>query len=435
MFIRNFDQLAISEGRKVVLAMIEAGLTAIQPEQVMSSQFIVYGSQLEISGSRFNLDKFERVFLVGFGKGSAEISRIIVDKMMGNSQIAEKLDKGWVIDVEDSISNLKSQISNVKFSLGTHPLPSEQNVEFTKMVVGELERKLTEKDLVLVVICGGGSAMFTLPNCPIEELVETNKKLLKSGVTISEMNAQRKKLDRVKGGGLAEILSPATVASLIFSDVPGNDLSVIASGPTVIDKTDSSEAKVHNILMLSNLTAIQAMGRTAQELGFQVTVHSDRLQGEAREVGAKLIRLIAEQGKHQIILAGGETTVTVKGNGRGGRNQELVLGALLEMMGKQVVGIDQLERMRLHSGKEMSDETRFAGVTVASFGSDGWDNSSFAGAIADENLKFKIRNLKLDVDEYLKNNDAFSFFEKLGDGIETGRLPCNVSDLMIVLKD
>jgi glycerate-2-kinase len=127
--------------------------------------------------------------------------------------------------------------------------------------------------------------------------------------------------------------------------------------------------------------------------------------------------------------------VTVKGNGRGGRNQELVLGALLEMMGKQVVGIDQLERMRLHSGKEMSDETRFAGVTVASFGSDGWDNSSFAGAIADENLKFKIRNLKLDVDEYLKNNDAFSFFEKLGDGIETGRLPCNVSDLMIVLKD
>ena len=422
--IKNFEQLAVSEGRRVVLEIMEAGLTAIQPAEVLDQGLSLNGNKLVIAGQGFDLEKYDRVFLLGFGKGAAGISKII-DEKLGN-----KLTEGWVIDMESAQGN------RVKYSLGTHPLPSQQNVEFTKNVVLKLEGKLTEKDLVLVVICGGGSALLTLPSCSIEELVETNRKLLGSGATISEMNAVRKKMDRVKGGGLAKILFPATVASLIFSDVPGNDLSVIASGPTILDATAAEGANVHNLLMLSNLTAIQAMGRRAQELGYQVTVHSDRLQGEAREVGTKLIKLISELGKHQIIIAGGETTVTVKGNGKGGRNQELVLGALLKMASQLVVGVNQLEQLRPHSGRNLSGfDSNLQGIVIASFDSDGWDNSPLAGALADENSEFKIKNLELNVDEYLKNNDAFSFFEKTGDGIETGRLPCNVSDLMIVLKE
>lgn len=425
--INNFEQLAMSEGRRVVLEVMEAGLSAIQPAEVLDQGLSLNENKLVIAGQNFDLEKYDRVFLLGFGKGAAGIS-IIIDEKLGN-----RLTEGWVIDVNENAST--HNVDKTKYFQGTHPLPSEQNVEFTKNVVSKLEGKLTEKDLVLVVICGGGSALLTLPNCTIEELVETNKKLLRSGATISEMNAVRKKIDRVKSGGLAKILFPATVASLIFSDVPGNSLSEIASGPTVLDATAVEGANVHNILILSNLTAIQAMGRRAQELGYQVTVHSDRLQGEARDVGAKLIKLISESGKHQIVLAGGETTVTVRGNGKGGRNQELVLGALSEMVSQSVVGISQLEQLRPHSGKELNEsEADLQGVVIASFDSDGWDNSLLAGAIGDIQTIQKSKQSDLELKKFLENNDAFSFFEKVGDGIETGRLPCNVSDLMIVLK-
>src|SRR3989344_3593381 len=228
--IKNFEQLAVSEGRRVVLEIMEAGLTAIQPAEVLDQGLSLNGNKLVIAGQGFDLEKYDRVFLLGFGKGAAGISKIIYEKL-GN-----KLTEGWVIDMESAQGN------RVKYSLGTHTLPSQQNVEFTKNVVLKLEGKLTEKDLVLVVICGGGSALLTLPSCSIEELVETNRKLLGSGATISEMNTVRKKLDRVKGGGLAKILFPATVISLIFSDVPGNDLATIASGPTVKDPTTVEEA-------------------------------------------------------------------------------------------------------------------------------------------------------------------------------------------------
>lgn len=454
--IKNFEQLATSEGRKIVLELIESGLAAIQAREVLDQGLSLNENKLVIQGQNFDLGKFERVFLLGFGKGSVGVTKLIEEKF------GDRLSVGWVIDVEQNVSNGK-----VKYFVGTHPLPTEQNVEFTKMVVSELEGKLSEKDLVLVVICGGGSALLTLPNCSVEELLKTNKVLLTSGATIGQMNTLRKKLDKVKGGGLAKMLFPATVVSLIFSDVPGNDLSVIASGPTVKDHSTVEEAvnileklgsltevtikkedlvetekdekffqNVHNILMLSNLTAIQAMGRRAQEFGYQVTVHSDRLQGESREVGEKLVNLICEAGKHQIILAGGETTVTVLGNGKGGRNLELVLGAIKRIAEGSTMGVNQLESLRPHSGKEINEDvSELKGVVIASVNTDGWDNSSYAGAIVDQNTVLKIQQEKLKVDDFLKNNDSFSFFEKTKDAIETGRLPCNVSDLMIVLKE
>ncbi len=432
--VKNFDELATSPARKVALEIIEAGLAAIQPEEVIGSQFTVHGSQLDVSGQKFDLDQFERVFLVGFGKGSAEISRLIEEKL------GERLTAGWDIDVRREKGEGRREKSKINFVEGTHPLPSEKNVEFTKMVVGELEGRLTEEDLVLVVVCGGGSALFTWPHCSIATLLEVNRALLKSGATIEEMNTVRKKLDKVKGGGLARILYPARVVSLVFSDVPGNNLATIASGPTVEDPTTVEEAlgilgklgnlgirkedlvetpkegkffeKVNNILSLSNRTALDAVEKKGREWGLPVRVVSSQIQGEARRVGADLVREIKKEPGRAMFLAGGETTVAVKGEGQGGRNQEVVLGGMRELLG------------------EPQDEN----ILIASVASDGWDNGEFAGAIGDEETRRKAESAEADPEYFLENNDSYGFFEKTGDGIVTGRLPSNVSDLMIVLK-
>lgn len=394
MLIQNYSLLATSPERKIVLDIIESGLEAIQPEKVIPENIQLVGDVLTFpDGSFYALDTFDRVFLLSFGKGSAKISRLI-EEILG-----AKLTAGWVIDL------VPETFSKIKFTLGTHPLPSETNVKFTKSVLNELSN-LTEKDLVLVVICGGGSALFTLPVNSINRLIELNKELLHSGANIFEMNKIRKQLDSVKSGGLAKHLFPAIVRSLIFSDVPGNDLATIASGPTVKDPAidDKYFRAVTNELILSNLTALDAMKKKGEELGFPVKIYSDQLQGEARDVGKILIENTPLK---SLLLAGGETTVTVHGSGIGGRNQELVLGAISDLNGS----------------------------VIASVGSDGWDNSPSAGAIADASSLKKAQDLNLNINSFLDNNDSYNFFQKTGDFIATGKLSSNVSDLMIILKN
>ena len=261
---------------------------------------------------------------------------------------------------------------------------------------------LTEKDLVLVVVTGGGSALFELPiSLSTDELISVYEDLLKSGKNIKEMNKERTQLSKVKGGGLAQILSPAKVVGLIFSDVPGNDISTVASGSTFNES-------VTNILMLSNQTALSAMKKKADELGIEASIYFDEVQGEAKVVGVELLKVTQE---HSVLLSGGETTVKVQNiNGKGGRNQELVLGSLL------------------------SNETILNNVTIASFDSDGWDNTEFAGAIGDSQTLKKAKKLNLDPQEFLDSNNSFEFFQKTGDGIQTGRLPNNVADIMIVFR-
>jgi len=381
--IKNLNSLATTPARKAVLEIVEAGLTAIQPEKVLAQWQIPDGN-------------YERIFLVGFGKGSAEISRSVVSKIENSGQ-KNKFVHGWIIDVE--ISPQLTAFTKLTCTTGTHPLPSETNVVATRQALIQLTQlnKLTSSDLVIVVVCGGGSALFTDPTIPVEELIEKNRELLKSGKNISKMNAERKKWDRVKGGGLAERLLPAKVVGLIFSDVPGNDLATIASGPTV-------GGTAENILMLSNMTALLAMKKNAEELGYTAEIYSDRLQGEARNVGAALInKTLSELPNQGVLLAGGETTVTARGNGKGGRNQELVLGVLSSLT------MDKMDN-----------------ITICSVDTDGWDNGPVTGAIGDK--------MKLDPTEFLMNNNSFDYFQKTGDFVETGRLPSNVADLMVVLK-
>jgi glycerate 2-kinase len=421
--IQNSDSLSISPERTVVLELIESALQAIQPTQVLQKRVSVQGDVLAVGEELFNVSSYERVFVVGFGKGSSGICKIL------EQQLGEKLTAGWDIDVVDET------FSKIRYTKGTHPLPSQINIDYTEQVLAET-KNLTTKDLMLVVVCGGGSAMFESPlQASLETLHTITSALLKSGATISEINVIRKHLSKVKGGAFAKHVYPATVVTLIFSDVPGSDLSIIASGPTVQDKTTLEEAmaivekyginkdvptihdlmsalpneesyfeNVHNILVVSNQTALDAMKEKATEMRIPARIYSNALQGDAKTIGKELI---AETRQGEILLVGGETTVQVTGNGKGGRNQTLVLAAL----------------PYLHDG-----------TVLASFDSDGQDFYFFAGAIGDEHTLIKAIALGFDVKTFLDNDNSYEFFNKIGDGIYTDKLASNVSDLMIVYK-
>lgn len=388
--IKNYDQLATSNERKVVLDLIETAISSIQPEKIMNDEFRIMNDELVIKDQRLNLNEYEHIFLIGFGKGSAKISKIIEEKL------GEKLTEGYVIDVTPE------QFSRIQGTVGSHPLPSQTNIDFTKKVVERFKNKVNEHDLVIVVVTGGGSTLFELPRkISTEELIKVYKNLQQSGKNIEKMNKERTQLSKVKGGGLARTLQPAKVVGLIFSDVPGNNISTIASGPT-------DDPSATNILMLSNKTALDAIKKKADELNINAQIYFDEVQGEAKVVGAELLKVAKP---NSILLAGGETTVKVQNKkGKGGRNQELVLGALL------------------------SNEAILSNVTIASFDTDGWDNTEFAGAIGDFKTVHKAKELNLEINKFLDENNSSEFFEKTGDAIITDRLPSNVADLMIVYR-
>jgi glycerate-2-kinase len=422
-FIKNYPELAITDSRKIVLNLLEAGIAAIQFDTILSKNFSLDGDILHIQDKTYNLKDYDRVFLLAFGKGSAAISGTI------EKTLKERITKGFVIDVS------QAEFEKLDFTLGTHPLPSEANMQFSNKAVDNLTG-LSEKDLVLIVICGGGSVLFDVPyKVDLTKLIEVNKALLSSGADIIEMNTIRKHLSKTKGGGLAGILHPAKVVSMIFSDVPGNDLSFIASGPTVRDETTKKQAlavyekynlqalnldedsftetpkedgvfaHVDNILLASNDTALNAMKEEAGKWGINAEILTDKFQSDAAAAGKTLIEATPSG---SILLAGGETTVKVKGSGgKGGRNQHLVLSAL----------------------RLLDDAT-----TIVSFDSDGWDNTPAGGAVGDRETVKKAGELGLIPEEYLEKSDSFSFFESSKDAIITDRLPSNVADLIIVYK-
>lgn len=420
MLITNFDELATTPQRKTILEIIEVGLESLQPDVNFKRTVRLENNILTILGENYDLNNFDHVYLIGFGKGSSTNSKLLEDLL------GDKLSEGYVIDT------VGQEFKKIHFTKGTHPVVSSENVDFTFQLMDRFS-KMTERDLVLVVVCGGGSAMLEHPHSvSIEQKIEIEQALLKSGANIIEMNKIRQHLSDVKGGGLAQILYPSTVATLIYSDVPGNDITYIASGPTVKDDTTISDAmalvtkfnipditpevfinnphddkyfeKVQNHIVLSNLTALNAMKAKAEENGISVTIYSDKFQGEARDAS---IQLMNENHGGHMLLAGGETTVTAKGNGRGGRNQEATLSALLNM----------------------PDNT-----LVCFMASDGWDNSEAAGAIADYETKRKVDEKNINGQDFLDRNDSYTFFQQTQDAVMTGRLPSNVADLMIVWK-
>lgn len=449
MNIINFKNLAKNLLRQKALLIAEAGYEAIDIAKVVNGRITIKDNALKIAAASgrskkssigINLNNFERVFLVGIGKGSAMASATLA------KILARRLTNGIALDVQKpelEIRNPKLEILN-----GTHPLPSQKNIIATQKII-KLAKNLKKDDLLITFICGGGSALLCGSENELKNSVLATKLLTQAGADIKELNTVRKHFSDFKGGGLAKLAYSATIISLIISDVPttDNDLSMVASGPTVYDKTTIKDAesilkkynlqptaynlrltetpknkkyfkKVKNILFLSNREPIMAMFEKAKKLGFKPKIYSYNLRGEANK---KLVSLIRPIKKGGAMLAGGETVVKLKVKslkfkvqklGKGGRNMEAILGAI--------------------SNQQLAISNNLA---VISFASDGRDNTEAAGAIGDASTFKKAKKLKLNPQKFLENHNSFNFFKKTGDLIYTKQKTFNVADLMIVLKE
>lgn len=413
MIIKNFKDLATNETRKNALEIINKGIGAVLIKNSMHKQIKISKNILKIKKDHWNLSNYNNIYVIGAGKAAADMAEAI-EEIFG-----KKITKGIVIDTR------KKTLSKIKVIKGTHPLPSETNVEATKRIIKILE-DCREKDLIISLISGGGSALMVSPRIDLKEQIKINKILLEKGAAIQEINTIRKHISKIKGGQLAKIAANSTIINLIVSDVITNDLNVIASGPTVNDPTTINDAikiqkkyslpnlpfietpkekltNVKNILLITNVPAAEAMYKKARELGYEAKILTTQLKGEAKDVGKELAKLLKPK---KAIIAAGETTVTVKGSGKGGRNQELVLGAA-KFIKKGV---------------------------IVSCSSDGIDFITAAGGgIADENTKEKAKKLGLDIDKSLKENDSYNFLRKVNGIIRTGKTGTNVGDLMLLL--
>lgn len=340
-----------------------------------------------------------------------------------------------------------------------HPLPDANGIRSTQAQL-ELLLDLQPDDLVLCLLSGGGSALLELPvdGVTLDDLRALTDALLRSGATINEMNALRKHLSRVKGGQLAQLAQPARVVSLILSDVLGSPLDVIASGPTAPDPTTFADAlavlnkynlrnqispgivehlergargdfpdtpkaddplfaRVTNIVLADNAIACAAAAQRAAEFGYQTEIISTRVQGEAKIIAHEFAQRAIETKKHRLtnkpmcLISGGETTVTIRGTGKGGRAQEFALAAALAL-------------------------NKTDGIVILSAGTDGNDGpTDAAGAVVDGNTVPRSQAKALDPASFLANNDSYNFFQALGDLVITGPTNTNVNDLMLALID
>lgn len=427
MIIKNFNQLATTSLKTQALHIAEAGLHAIQTANLTDAGFLYdeLTDSLTIKGHHFSLKPFKNVFVVGGGKVVAPAATIIEQKM------GERITDGLIIDI------VPAQLKRIKSAVGTHPLPSQANVSATKEII-DLVSNATENDLVIALIGGGGSSLLCAPSLvTLDEERLITQALMDTGTEIIEMNTVRKHLSLIKGGGLAKFAYPATVISLIFSDVPGDDISEVASGPTVQDTTTVEDAElilqkhdilmkcslhscgldetekdskyfknVHNILFCSSLDSLRAMRDKATELGLNVRVWDTEFGGEASEIGKKIV---TEIDSGECIIATGESVVTLQpgDHGSGGRNQEMALSAA------EVIGPD---------------------CVFAAVASDGRDNSDVAGAIVDDTTREAIQKLGGNLTDSLKRHDEYSVLLDAEASIITGITGSNVSDFFICIK-
>ena len=387
------------------------------------------GRRLTVGGTAVALEPGGRLLLVAVGKCATAAAAALREVLGG------RLDGGIALDVDGAAA---ADLGPVVSLRGTHPLPSACNVAASRAIV-ELVGAATARDLVLCVVSGGGSTLLCLPPEGASPDAESAAvaALLRAGASIREINTIRKHTSLARGGQLAARAFPARVVSLVFSDVPGAPLDWVASGPTLPDATTVDDAArvlahygigpdaapglvlvetpkaralfdgalVH--LAVSNEVALGAMAGRAGALGYAATVVTATLDGEAREAGERVVRELRASPAGTARLYGGETTVTVRGRGTGGRNQEVALSALRR------VG---------------------AGEIVLALASDGRDNGDAAGALADVPAREKAALHGLDPDACLADNDSGAFFERTGDRLLTGATGANVADLVVALK-
>lgn len=430
-----------------------AALAAADPYKAVMNSLTLVNSQLHISDVVYDLNAYKRIMVVGAGKATARMA-LAMENLLG-----DRINVGLIV-VKDGHTEKLTLIEQIESS---HPVPGEDGVNASRRIM-ELMREADEKTLIICLLSGGASALMVLPvnALSLQDKQETTRLLLNAGASIAELNAVRKHLSLIKGGGLAQAACPAQMITLIVSDVVGDRMDVIASGPTTPDTSTFAEAwsviekydlveklpqpvrdylrdgisgkhiesvKVNNpcvehsrnIIVASNKQALQAAKSKAIKMGFQTLVIADSLQGEAREVAT----LLAQKARSEIakmepkarrcLLWGGETTVTVKGSGKGGRNQELALAFAMQIEG-------------VH------------GITFMSAGTDGSDGpTDAAGAMVDGETVLHARSAGMDAMNYLERNDAYSFFKRLDEitasrsHLILGPTGTNVMDIQIAL--
>jgi glycerate 2-kinase len=424
------------------------GLRAVDPEEAIRRNVQLNGDHLQVGGRSYPLASFKRIIVTGFGKGTAPMAKAL-EEILG-----DRLTAGWIIVKYDHGIPLKK----VQVMEAGHPIPDKSGLQATRFLLDRL-KECTAEDLVLCAFSGGGSALSPAPRAPLElsEKQQTTQLLLDCGATIFELNSIRKHLSVSKGGQLARIAYPATLVSLFLSDVVGDTLEAIASGPTVPDSStfadclqiveryglseklpprvlklwrdgaqglieetpkpgDAVFQRVQNLIVGNNRAALLASAQKAAQLGYNTLILSSFIQGEAREiahffaaVGKEIVASGHPVSPPACILAGGETTVTMRGVGKGGRNQELVLATALSMEG-------------------------WPQIAILSAGTDGSDGpTDAAGAFADGDTSQRALKQGINPQEYLLNNDSYNFFKLLGDLLITGPTRTNVMDVICLL--
>lgn len=433
-----------------------AALSAVDPLNAVAKAMRRSGAMLRLSsGTHYDLAGYDRVMVVGAGKATARMAAAVVDIL------GDRISDGAIIVKYGH----GVPLSRIRLIEADHPVPDQAGVDGTRRVL-DLARSADERTLVICLLSGGGSALLVspAPGLTLSDKRRTTDLLLQAGASIDELNSVRKHLSSVKGGGLAAAAYPATVLSLILSDVIGDRLDVIASGPTAPDRSTFGDAvKVigkyglrdalpdavrrrldrgaagleeetvredhpcfagtSNIIIGSLRQAIAAAQDQAVQLGLRTALLASELQGEARSAAAMLAdRAVAVQhdllpGERRLLLSGGETTVTVRGPGTGGRNQELALAFALAAAGT-------------------------SGITLLSAGTDGTDGpTDAAGAVVDGTTVPRARKAGLEPQAFVDRNDSYTFFRELDrlagerSHFKTGPTGTNVMDLQIILVE
>lgn len=441
--------------RENMLAIFNAALTAVDPCRAVLNAVRIKHNQLIVADRRYELTAFERVIVVGAGKATARMAVAV------ESLLDDRLTAGMIVVKNGHTAHL----TIIKQIEAGHPVPNEAGIAGTQSILRMLHAA-DEKTLVICLLSGGASALLVAPaqGIALTDKQATTQLLLNAGTSINQLNAVRKHLSSVKGGRLAQAACPAQLLTLILSDVIGDPLDVIASGPTAADHSTFTEAwavitgfnlqnrlppavvdhlqrgiagkipetvkvgdpclnNTHNVIIASNRRALAAAQEKALELRHTPRVISDHFQGEARDAAKFLAQAarteLAEMqpDERRCLLCGGETTVTVRDAGKGGRNQELALAFALEIEG-------------------------IPGLSLLSAGTDGSDGpTDAAGAVVDGSTASRARKLGVDPRHHLDRNDSYTFFQRFDEvsgahcHLKTGPTGTNVMDIQIVLLD
>jgi glycerate 2-kinase len=425
-----------------------AGVAAVDPVTAVQHAVVRQEETLLVAGVSYDLQRYAHIYVVGGGKAGATMAQGL-EMVLG-----EWLTSGAVTVKYGHLAS----VSRVALYEAGHPIPDAAGIGGTEAIM-RLAYQASTNDLVFCLLSGGGSALLPAPGVGISlaEKQQVTSLLLECGASIDEINVIRKHISRLKGGQLARLVVPATLLTLVLSDVVGDRLDAIASGPTVPDPStyqdcldivmrynllerlpasvythlqrgqaggcpdtpkagDTAFARCQTVIIGSNRLALQAAHKTAQALGYTTLILSSSIQGETRDI-ARMHAAIAQEIRHSgaplsppaCIISGGETTVTIRGNGTGGRNQEFVLAAALD--------IADLER-----------------VVVLSGGTDGTDGPTDAtGAVADGQTIARARAMGQEPEQFLRRNDSYHFFAALDDLLLTGPTGTNVMDIHILL--